>query len=367
MKQKTWPALELFKALAIGTMVINHSWGKIISQQEIGLHKNTFSLNLANAIHALFFFNIWIPALAASSLRLQSELIKNVPGTHSSPPRLALKWGIILWISGYVFSFFSKESLTFFMFNPLHFLGLSFFLLALLIRFVPRKLNWPISLAFVGLSFLFYLFKNSLFQFPEISPYFAPDVSLIQRMQFFALEILFGTPRTGWSVFPWFSLCLIGYSLADSYVYLKGESKLFRKFSAISFLVGISGLLFPSSFDFIKQQDISGELLMLFMPFGLFLSVTAGYVFFLTLFSLFYHGIKEPWALLINSLSRGSFWIFFLQFPLISNFSIPFQDTPFEIRLFVFPLLVLLWCFGIGFFILELSKKQLTIKIRKDG
>jgi hypothetical protein len=78
---KTWPALEVLKALGIVCMIVLHSWGAAITPEDLKNHEGSLLLGFGNVLHFLCFFDIWIAAIAGAALSIQ--ILKQKLASHS--------------------------------------------------------------------------------------------------------------------------------------------------------------------------------------------------------------------------------------------------------------------------------------------
>jgi hypothetical protein len=367
LKPGTWPALELLKALAIASMVFIHTWGTSVTDLDVDFYKQSWAFQLGNIIHFFCFFNIWIPAIAGSTLRLQVKDINIETNLKRVLAKIALKWGVILILAGFVFSWMVDRLETFLWYDPLHFMGFVFLLISfLLITVGPKGILICSTLMYVASYFTVKL--QSLYV--SSAPYRIYDQPGIEKniqIKNYVLEILFGSSRIGWSFFPWTVSILGGFSFAHYLLQSRKPKKLLVQIGIISFGVIVFCLYSPGSIEFIRNQNMTDQYTSLAMPFKLFTAVTSGYLFFLSLATIFYpkKGLGSI-SQIVSSLSRGSFWIFFIEFPLILAFKPSFEFRSFPVRAILFPFFMLLWSIVIGALAVEIGKKKLVINLVKS-
>lgn len=342
--------MELLKAIAIAAMIFNHSWGFILHPADLKEHAGTLALRWGNIFHFFCFFNLWIPALAGSMLRLQMVSEQSETRSCKALSNLAFQWGLILGLGGYGFSIWTDSSSLVSSFNPLHFMALSFFLMGVFLKLF--SLNWLkyFSGLFIIVSFFLEPFRNQQSTAHQVG---------------FLNEIIFGNERVGWSLVPWFALVLIGFTFADSFLRVPNKKRLLIWSTGLGLVIALVGLTYPDSLVFIGKQTLLDQYSTLLMPRSLWISVLSGYICLLSLTTLIFQKNDFPGATLISPLSRGSFWIFFLQFPIMVFSSICFEDFSFTNRMIFFPCFNFLWCFVLGCLAVELGKKRVTISFVK--
>lgn len=343
LKSNSWPALELLKALAIAAMVINHSWAFVISPQDLLENRESISLAWARIFHFFCFFNIWIPAIAGTTLRLQENMGKRLS-------ECAFRWGIVLALGGYAFALWDSSPDILRSFNPLHFMALSFIFIALLLKWAPLRFFPWITGGFIILALFVDPLRNGLGNHTN---------------QSFFRAVLLGSENVGWSLIPWFGLVLVGFSFSELYLRSKNPKKLLAILAVCGLLVSIGSLLVEQSQDFIKRQTVLDQYSTLQMPRLLWLAVFSGYVAVLSTITLVYNRNTKLLKEFSDPLAISSFWLFFIQFPIMILSSSAFESFSFELRAFCFPLFVLLWCFILGRLIIEIGRKKLTISIVK--
>ncbi len=363
--KNTWPALELLKAISIACMIVLHSWGMVITEEDFNVYKGSWFLIFGNILHFGCFFDIWIPAIAGATLNLQ--LLKQ---NYSSPTRLSVVknssyWGFILLLSGWVFEIFLRNPYPFLSFNPLHFMGGSFLIVTVLLAISKNNDLTLWTLVF----FIVALFKDSI---TSLFPYVFPETyeelfrhGALEVTKFYLAQITFGISSQGWSLIPWFSIVLIGFSYSNYYSKNILTPKTLKAMIFISLFIVLFFLAFKSSRNFIQSQTLLDQYSALNMPIPLFISCASGFIFILSALTYFQKKLTFVHQPFPNAFSRGSFWIFFLHFPLGNVLSSLFESYSFGVRWIGFPIFMLAWCFLIGLIILELGKKKINIKLLK--
>lgn len=363
IKQNTWPALEILKALAIIAMIFIHSWGWILTEEDLLIYGTKWSTKIANALHFLCFFDLWIPALAGASLRVQFD--SSASFNSLARARSTANWGLTLLFSAFVLELFLGHPYPVLAYNPLHFLGYSFLIIAFLLAITPYKFFSVWTLVFFCVSIM----KSHLFEATTFPQYETYETILRQSpnqvLRFYFNRLLFAYPDSGWGLIPWFSSILVGFSLAQRYIE-KPPSQFELKI--VAFFSGFLSFLFlfsSHSLDFISRHNILSQYSILSMPNSLFIACILGFVFLLSLLTLFFSKDSKTVFRFLIFFSRGSFWIFFIQFPIGYAFTPLFFPFNYETKLFLFPLFIFVWCGIFGYFILELAKKRLRISFTK--
>ena len=365
IKQNTWPALELIKAIAIASMIVVHSWSYVVTPEDLILYQDSLSLKIGNIMHFLCFSNIWIPAIAGASLRLQSNGDTHPKGLQKTLSRVSLKWGVVFFLTGILISMAINEGEFIYSYNPLHFLGISFVLVSILLFLSPLRLMWVwTSLIFLG-SIINQYFKPHLFLEPLSSPNLLLGLNGVSKIKLILLEITLGSKIVAWSLLPWFTSILVGFLFADKYDKNRLNLSFLKKTVVISFAIVVFGFLDPKSTKFIGEQNILDQLHSLYMPMSLFVSTISGFVLALSFATLFYKKENHYFSDLIMALSRGSFWIFLIHFYFLSFLSPTFEFAVIQVRIFFFPAFVLVWCVVFGTIVVELGKKKLVINLVK--
>lgn len=364
ISRNSWPALEILKALAIASMIFVHSWGQIVTPQDLVTYKEFLSLKIANILHFFCFFNIWIPAIAGSSLRLQCSEEMDINISRKLLRTYAFRWGMVLIFAGCVFFFFLDQKNFFLFYNPLHFIGGSFLVISLLLLFTPASMLW-------GWSALFFLFsiwgdstRQSFISNPPFHIYQSPETAWLESLKIYVEEIIFGSSTIGWSFLPWIVSVLLGFSLVDQMLKSQKARKQLIYIAIVALVTVVLGLSCPKSIQFIMAQTINDQYTTLAMPLSLFIATTVGYLLFFASGTLFYQrkgGDSIPEVLCC--LSRGSFWIFFLEFPLLRVFGPFFEPLSFALRIFVFPIFILFWSIMIGALVIQVGKKKLKVSL----
>jgi hypothetical protein len=350
LKNNSWPALELLKALAIAAMIINHSWAFVISRQDLLENRESFSLAWANIFHFFCFFNIWIPAIAGTTLRLQTHSSEKDANLGKRLSAVAFRWGIVLALGGYAFALWDSSADILRSFNPLHFMAVSFVLIALILKSLPLSVFPWITWFFIILAFSLDQVRSEFIN---------------QTGQSFLKEVIFGSGQVGWSLIPWLGLVLIGFTFSDLYLRSKSPKKLLILCALLGLVTSMSFLFVEESQEFIKRQTVLDQYSTLRMPRFLWLAVFSGYVAALSLATLAYQKKSTLLKELIEPLAIGSFWLFFLQFPIMIMSSLAFESYPFEVRAFCFPVFVLIWCLILGRLVMEIGRKKITLTLVK--
>ncbi|MSP18019.1 MAG: hypothetical protein EXR74_00440 [Bdellovibrionales bacterium] len=346
-------------------MIVIHSWSYVVTPEDLILYQYSLSLKIGNVLHFLCFSNIWIPAIAGASLRLQSNVDTHPKGPQNTLSRISFKWGVVLLIAGMIFSARTNHSELINAYNPLHFLGVSFVLISILLVFSPLRCMWVwTSFVFVA-SIINQYFKPHLFLEPLSSPELLRALNWVSQMKLMLLEITLGSKIVAWSLLPWFTSILVGFLFADKYDKNRLNISFLKKTIVISFAIVVFGFLDPKSTKFIGEQNILDQYHSLYMPMSLFVSVIAGFVLAISLATLWYQKESHYFSDLIMALSRGSFWIFMIHFSFLSLLSPTFEFAAIQTRIFFFPAFVLLWCVVFGTIIVELGKKKLVINFVK--
>ena len=363
-RRNSWPALEILKAFAIIAMIFIHAWGCMVTPDDLIAYKNYLGFKLANVLHFFCFFNIWIPAIAGSSLRLQSDDTLAPDQLRKVLRAYSFKWGIVLAGFGFLFSLMINRNNLFLFYNPLHFIGGSFLVISLLLSFSSTSKMWGWALLF----FVFSLFGETTRQYFIVNPpyriYQMIQSGWVNSLKAYLLEIIFGSSNIGWSFLPWIVSVFLGFAFIDRIL----KSKKFKKDLNLIFLITLAivivSLSRTQSIQFIEGQTINDQYTALAMPLSLFVAVTAGYLMLFSI-GILYYPSKYEGAVpqVITYLSRGSLWIFFLEFPLLSIFRPVFEPLSFNFRIFVFPMFILCWCIVIGTIAVWLGEKKIKISL----
>jgi hypothetical protein len=263
---------------------------------------------------------------------------------------VAFRWGIVLALSGYAFAFWESSSEILRSFNPLHFMALSFIFIAIILKVVSLGLMPWITITFTILAFFLDPLRNVLAE---------------QNNHFFLKNIIFGSGQVGWSLIPWLGLVLIGFTFSDLYLRSKSPKKLLILCALIGLVSSMGFLFIEDSQEFIKRQSVLDQYSTLRMPRFLWLSVFSGYVGALSLITMAYQKSSTLLNEFIEPLAIGSFWLFFLQFPIMIISSLAFESLSFEVRAFCFPVFVLIWCFIVGRLLVEIGRRKITITFVK--
>lgn len=363
---KTWPALEVLKALGIVCMIVLHSWGSVITPEDLINSKDSLLLRLGHVLHFFCFFDIWIPAIAGAALNIQ--ILNQKPPSRSLyyASKTSFYWGGILLASGWAFEIFLQNPYPLLAYNPLHFMGVSFLIISILLLLTKNRNLELWTLSFFILSF----FKQQLmalfpFEYPETYEMLMLEGPL-KTIKFYLFRMLFGIASQGWALIPWFSFVLVGFSFAGFYFHKRLSSAKIKMITLFSLLVTLVFLFFRSSLAFIKHQTLLDQYSALSMPISLFISCTSGFIFTLSLLSNWPNYVSKLSQSALNTFSQGSFWLFFIHLPLIKIMYPLFETYPLGIRLLGFPIFMLTWCFLVGLIIKELSKKKLKITLTKS-
>jgi hypothetical protein len=366
-RRNSWPALELLKALAIASMVFVHTWGISLTPEDLVNYRNSWVLKIANVLHFFCFFNIWIPALAGSSLRLQCGEDLNPNSARKLLRVSAWTWGLVLILSGTLFFFMLNQNNPFLFFNPLHFIGISFLVISALLYVGSTSLMWLWSALFFIVSIGAYPIRQKLILNPPSLIYVGDQSAWSNALENYLSEIVFGSRTIGWSFLPWIVSVFLGFAIVDKFLKSRNSEKQLKLISLISMITVVLGLTCPESINFIRTQTINDQYSTLSMPLSLFVSTLTGYLLLLTLGTIYFDKKKlKAVSQTVTCLSRGSFWIFFLEFPLLYVFNSFFESQSFFFRILVFPIFMLGWSFLVGLMVIEIGKKKFKISLVKE-
>ena len=364
ISRNSWPALEILKALAIASMIFVHSWGQIVTPQDLVTYKDCLSFKIANILHFFCFFNIWIPAIAGSSLRLQCSEEMDINISRKLLRTYAFRWGMVLIFAGCLFFFFLDQKTPFLFYNPLHFIGGAFLVISFLLFITPISALWGWSALFFLLSVWGDSTRQSFIANPPFHIYQSPETAWLKSLKIYVEEIIFGSATIGWSFLPWIVSVLLGFSLVDQMLKSKKSKRQLMYIAVVALLTVVLGLSCPQSIQFIMAQTINDQYTTLAMPLSLFIATTVGYLLFFASGTIFYQRkLVDPVPEVLSCLSRGSFWIFFLEFPLLRVFGPFFEPLSFVLRVFIFPIFILFWSIVIGALVIQLGKKKLKVSL----
>ncbi|NBV50180.1 hypothetical protein EBR78_03035 [bacterium] len=194
--EKQLAAHHILKAMAIFSMILIHAWSFSISHEEYEAFSQTWAIQGADWLSGLFFWGLWIPALAGAGLRFR--LKKQV----SSAAIVNESFQIGCWLLG--LGIFSSLASDLFrlqpLWNPPLFLASCFLLFALLNKYFPKSYVWLSSGVFVSLELLF-----------QWGPL---PVMHSDSTKFVLEQVLFGTSGE-WSLSPWLLAFIFGYQLVQ--------------------------------------------------------------------------------------------------------------------------------------------------------
>lgn len=336
-------AHHILKAMAIFSMILIHAWSFSISHDEYEAFSQTWSIQGVEWLSGLFFWGLWIPALAGAGLRFRLE--------KQPAPATVVKesFQIGCWLLGLgVFSSVASDLFRVLPhWNPPLFLASCFLLFALLNKCFPKTYVWLSSIVFLALELLF--------QWRLIPSAHSNSVKILLE------QVLLGTSG-GWSLSPWLLAFIFGYQFVQ--VLLSREitepvSKWAR--AALVLIAGVT-LVAPQSLSFFKTSFFmrNGRI-----PFLVVVGIHA--LFALVFLQLVKCSRVEKWGKvhLIQCLSQGSLYIFIFHL-LVVYLMLPFfRDLTVPMRLLLLPIALLGWSLFFGECVLSLKQKKISIKLTK--
>ena len=341
-------------------MIFVHSVFYLISDYGTVLNKSHFTYPIILNFLFLSWFIFSIPITAGCSLRMyyQSHLKKNRLINFSLKNIIFV--GLFLAISGFIMNFLAFGFEFIFAWNVLQFIFLSFIVITILLKLFSVYVLYSVGIL-------------SLFITEPLTSI------LLNKNPNYLLSILIGNPSNlfYWPFFPWFSIVVFGFLVADLYVKLKHSSE----FNWIFLSTGI--LLLSISF-FRKElvpgfdpNSIWGP--SIYQPkIGVVLAVIGFFSLLIVFANFLTRYIKITKYGIVNSYSKGILWIYLIYMILAYHLGryirriLPLEDSLINIQntlnllVIVYPLFFILLAWVIGRTSIKLLQdKRLRIVLKK--
>lgn len=357
-----WPGLDVMKFLCILFMIITHAYWSLFTFEDKIMITNPNVFEFFKNMRFIGIFPLMIPFTAGCIFRLTVPL--------NSANRLPLSQFITISISavviglvGFCMNVLSAGPGSFFEWNVLQFIGVSFIVIGVLVRYFPMY-----SVLIAGAVVL--MGSVPLRTYLGTLPHH------------YWIMILTGdtTGFHAWPFFPWFSTVALGFM--GAHYYLK-----YHNYGAKLTRVGIGcGLLFLV-LPILKNQltvpfdpeGITGS--AVFQPPIVFVLYIMGLACLLTIgVTMYFRNRRLPRYGIINCFSKGILWIYLIHMvvgaKLYQLFNMDIYSKSYMINnpfvscngiiLIIFPSFLILLSWLIGFLSIRyLHDKQLKISIKK--
>lgn len=339
---KNWPALDVVKFICVLAMIVVHSHFALATDFYRFADAAGFFYKISEKFMFLSLFVMMLPMLAGAVLRTQESLdIRRTVKLASLMAFFGFLMNLLTSGPGYIFSW-----------NVLQFLGLSLVVISILLKYY--SIREVFLLSFFSLVFAGPL-RSVLGGYGNIYP----------------VGIFIGADNQFifWPFFPWFSL--VGLGFVFTHLYEKYAD--FEGFNPATFLAGlflllIAGLRGEIS-PYLDPNYVWGP--SLFQPkIGFVLAVIGLFCVLIALANIFFNNISLKKYGIINSYSKGIFWIYLYQMSYNFYFSVVlkafFPMAEPRMAYFILPVLMIFSSWYIGFASIKLfQEKKLIITLKK--
>jgi len=334
--------MNVVKFICVAIMIFVHAHMMLVTNANYGFDSTSgFFYKITDKFMFLTLFVLLLPLLAGYVFRINDDYeFKKAIKIAIFLLFVGFLMNIVIWGVKYVFSW-----------NVLQLIGLSFVIIAFLMKSFSERAIFLSSLTAVLMA---PLLRNLLININE--NYF--------------INILIGNIDRSmlWPFFPWFGV--VGFGFLFAHYQLKSKNDF--KFKIISLFTGIAFLIFaavkneispPLNRNFVWSSDI-------FQPETGFVLATIGLFLVLSVLGMtFFNKIKLKKYGIVNSYSKGILWIYVLMMFMNSVFyssrreSLPLNKPTFIYLMWMIFIFIFSWIVGV--LCIKLSEKRLTVFFKK--
>jgi len=336
-----YTAIEIIKFMCVAVMIFVHAHIVLITDGYAISDTSGFFYRITSDLMFLCLFIMILPILAGIVYGINKNFdIKKT-----------LKSGLFLVLLGFLMNAFTWSIFYIFSWNILQFIALSFFVLAILIKFFSTKFIFLVGLLSIIIA---EPLRNIL-----------SDLS-----NNYLIGIFIGADNhyMFWPFFPWFGLVAFGFVFIRIYEKYKNEY-MFNLLSGVLGLILILPAIIKNEISpFLDPVYIWGP--SLFQPQTLLVVAALGaFLCLITISNFLFKDIELSKYGIINSYSKGILWIYVIQ--MFVSFKLSFvikeyfsMEGP-SLAYFILPIFMLIFSWIIGALGIKLFTERIVIKIKK--
>ncbi|MBF0395470.1 MAG: DUF1624 domain-containing protein [Desulfobacterales bacterium] len=355
-----WPGLDFVKFSCVLIMVLIHVfWYLSTAYGHVEINRNNILFKVVKNTMLIGLFPLMIPVTAGCILRIKLKLSD---GHVDRADFIKICTGsIFIGLIGFIMNGLCSGWGSFFSWNVLQLVGLSFIVITCMLT--------RLSVYAVYISGAICLFSSNLLR------------QWIGVSDNYLMYILFGDPngRHAWPFFPWFSLIVCGFIIANFYlVYYKDKKRLNVIFLSIGIVLMLISMIRNTRILPFDPHHMIGPAIFQANTY-IMLGVIGFACLFISSASLCFQNHRFSRYGIINCFSKGILWIYVIH--LIASARIyellkahinmrlvinhPWKITHMVI-LFGYPLLIFFLSWGVGYITIRyIHDKLIRISVRK--
>jgi hypothetical protein len=349
---KKWTALSVVKFVCVAFMLFIHAHMVLITQSYAIANTSGFFYKVTSNLMFLGLFLFTLPIIAGAILRMDfsGHIIRGKLENYNL--KNIIRVSVLLFLAGFFMNVITWGIWYIFSWNVLQLIGLSFIVIAILLRVFSIR-----AVFLVGLIAVFAA---------------QPLRNLLAGHGFnYFTSIFVGADNAFifWPFFPWFGIVAFGFLFAHYYLEYK-DSINFRINAIILGIILVASAVFRGEISpYLDPKYIWGP--SIFQPkIGLVFASAGVFCIMVVLSNIFFNKAHFKKYGIINSYSKGILWIYVLQ--MFASYKLSFlikrffsMDTP-SLAYFILPILMLLFGWIIGALSIKLlQEKLIVVKLKK--